>query len=118
MAAVLAGLSDVQSASVKEWFMRKIDSRMKLAGTAVQFIHDLDTKQVKVIEALGVEMGRMNERLSETNLRKDGIGKTFADLQQSTPGRPLSPRRRRPTSQLEQLPTPRPSRRLTMFTAK
>ena len=66
--------------------MGDINSRMELAGTVVTFIGDLDTKQREVIDQINVEMGRMNERVADMTILKEGIEKTYTDLQELNAG--------------------------------
>ena len=91
--------------------MSVVHARMELAGTAVSCIDDLDVKHKKVIDQMNVEMVRMNERVSEMTVLKEGIEKIYTDLQL-----PLSPRARRPSSQLGHSPTRKPTRKPTTFT--
>ena len=82
MAAVLAGFTDEQNTSVREWVKSFSDTRMELVGTAGRFIYDLDTKQKEVISYVGTESGWMNDRVAEIALLEDAVEKTYADLQQ------------------------------------
>ena len=81
MVAVLAGFTGELSGSLQEWVMSVVNARMELAGIAVSFINDLDVKQKEVIEKVHVEMLRMNERVSEMTIMKEGIKKTYTDPQ-------------------------------------
>ena len=66
--------------------MSVVNTHMELAGTAVSSINDLDVKQKEVIAQVNVEMVRMNERVSEMTILKEGIEKTYTDLQQHNAG--------------------------------
>ena len=53
---------------------------MELAGRAAFFINELDQRQQSTIEQINVEMGRMNDRVNEMTILKDGIEKTHTNL--------------------------------------
>ena len=43
--AIFADMNEAQTAAIQEWVTAQIDSRMELAGRAVQFINDIGVKQ-------------------------------------------------------------------------
>ena len=66
--------------------MSVVNARMELAGTAVSFINDLDVKQREVIDQIGVEMRWMDQRVTDMTILKEGIEKTYTDLQELNAG--------------------------------
>ena len=93
MAAVLAGFTEEQTASVQEFITGLIDTRMEIAGRAATFINELDQRQRATIEQINVEMGRMNmqvvtvnQAMSDMNVLKTAIEKTHATVIEITAG--------------------------------
>ena len=80
MAAVLAGFTEEQTGSIQEYITGLIDVRMEIAGRAATFIDQLDQRQQSTIEQINVEMGRMNDRVTEMTVLKEGIELTYTNL--------------------------------------
>ena len=71
--ASFADSTSNETADIQRWVMDELGKRMLLAGSAIEFVNNLDVEQKKIKDDVDNKVGRINSVVTEFNLVKDQL---------------------------------------------
>ena len=79
--AFFAGSNQETTEAIKAWAMNEIKMRMDLAGRAVDFMNNLESKQKRVVEHAHQQVERVNAIITDFNTTKDQLKALFSQIE-------------------------------------